>query len=494
MDANLFSLLLACHTPGPGLSTGEVLRIEADPPDALISVDGFPPRKGVWTGRVYPGQHYAVLSRKGFADRTEQVEVLVDRELTVELDPLLHPVAVESSPPAALTIRTREGELRVETPYAGELPAGPARFVLRMEGHSPRVWTDFIDGPRSWRECLPHEGQVVGCHWRFSSGKAPKGLRFSPDGSELWVSLLRGPPSVEVYSTDDWSRKHSIPLGEHGAVELEFSPDGSVAYASQMQRSKVYELDAETKTELRSFASKSAWTKVLEASPDGRMLYASNWVGDAVSFIDLEKGETIRTVRTADTPRGLYLTRDQESLYVATYDSGTLQRIGVASGSIETVFDQGGHLRHIAADEERGRLYVSDMAKGRVFVHDIASGETRTLLRTESHPNTIVLSPDKRILFISCRGRNNPRSYHLPGPELGVVMIVDALEGRVLDVILGGNQPTGLDLSPDGRMLASSDFLDHRISVYAIPPTEELLKSDGGRRSVYKKEMAKSEW
>jgi DNA-binding beta-propeller fold protein YncE len=495
MDAILLSLLLACHMPGPALAPGHLLRIEADPPDALISVDGYPARKGTWTGRVYSGQHYARLQREGFADRFEQVEVTSGRDLLVELEPLDHPVQIDSSPPALLRIQTHSGEdLRVQTPYEGELSAGPVRFTLWQEGHAPKTWTDFIDGGRSWRECLPHEGQLVDCHWRFPSGKAPKGLRFSPDGTELWVSLLKGPPSVEVYSAEDWSLQHSIPLGEHGAVELEFSPDGTKAYASQMQRSKVYELDASTKQELRSFASESAWTKVLEASPDGRMLYASNWVGDAISFIDLEKGKTVRTVRTADTPRGLYLTKNQRSLYVATYDAGDLQRIDVATGGIETVFDKGGHLRHIAADEERGRLYVSDMAKGRVFVHDIESGETRTLLRTESHPNTIVLSPDRRILFISCRGRNNPKSYYLPGPELGVVMIVDALDGRVLDVILGGNQPTGLDLSPDGRMLATSDFLDSWISVYAIPPTEDLLKSDGGRGTVYKKEMAKSEW
>ena len=57
--------------------------------------------------------------------------------------------------------------------------------------------------------------------------------------------------------------------------------------------------------------------------------------------------------------------------------------------------------------------------------------------------------------------------------------------------IVGGNQTTGLDVSPDGTLLAFSDFLDDRVSVYAIPDYEVLLAGDGGRWEEHLIELVK---
>ena len=59
-------------------------------------------------------------------------------------------------------------------------------------------------------------------------------------------------------------------------------------------------------------------------------------------------------------------------------------------------------------------------------------------------------------------------------------------------MIVGGNQPTGLDVSRDGKTLAFSDFWDHKIKVFSIPSTEYLLEN-GGDESVfqYKEHLVK---
>ena len=46
---------------------------------------------------------------------------------------------------------------------------------------------------------------------------------------------------------------------------------------------------------------------------------------------------------------------------------------------------------------------------------------------------------------------------------------------------MGGNQCTGLDVSPDGNYLAFSDFLDNTIRVYKVPDYETLVAGGGGR-------------
>lgn len=137
-------------------------------------------------------------------------------------------------------------------------------------------------------------------------------------------------------------------------------------------------------------------------------------------------------------------------------------------------------------------MYISDIRGGKIWLLDVNTGKTEVLARVERNPNTIKLSPDKRLLFVSCRGRNNPESYIKPGPEYGAVFVLDAHTGTVLDVIVGGNQPTGLDVSADGKWLAFSNFLDHQIRIYSIPPTEELLNNaDNEAILEYKKYLRK---
>ena len=118
---------------------------------------------------------------------------------------------------------------------------------------------------------------------------------------------------------------------------------------------------------------------------------------------------------------------------------------------MKTVFRGGGAMRHLVADEKRTKLFTSDMAKDCVWVTDMKSGKTKRFARVGHKPNTIALSPDGRVLFVSNRGANNAVSYYLIGPEWGSIMLLDAVTGKPLDGIVGGNQCTALAVSADGK-------------------------------------------
>ncbi len=89
--------------------------------------------------------------------------------------------------------------------------------------------------------------------------------------------------------------------------------------------------------------------------------------------------------------------------------------------------------------------------------------------------NTIQLSLDGKYLFVSCRGPNNSAGYTLRSPRSGKLYLISTDNFEVLKVWTGGNQPTGLGLSPDGRYLATTDFHDARLNVYMIG-YESLIK------------------
>ncbi|MBX3721991.1 MAG: strictosidine synthase [Turneriella sp.] len=49
---------------------------------------------------------------------------------------------------------------------------------------------------------------------------------------------------------------------------------------------------------------------------------------------------------------------------------------------------------------------------------------------------------------------------------MGHLMVVDLATQTVVEDIEAGNQPTGLDVSPDGKYIVLTDFLDHAMRVY----------------------------
>jgi DNA-binding beta-propeller fold protein YncE len=338
--------------------------------------------------------------------------------------------------------------------------------------------------------CESPEGQLAQCHLRIDTGPGPKGVAFSPDDQHIWVSLLGGPPSVEVYSVATGEKIHTLTLGSNGAVEVAFSTDQKTAFISQMETALVYEIDVATMATTAQHSTRSTWTKVVEPSRDGRWLYVSNWVGNDVSRIDRTGQEKTRRIRTAKTPRGLYLTHEADHLYIASFGTGKLQILNTETLVIEDIY-QGGVLRHLVANERTGKLFASDMRRGQILIHDMQLNTTTALARTDANPNTIALTPDGEMLAVSCRGRNNRESYYRPGPEWGSILLFDTDTGRKLDAIIGGNQPTGLAISKDGQWLASTDLLDNRVSLYRLPTSATLKAANGGRSSTYKAEMKK---
>lgn len=336
-------------------------------------------------------------------------------------------------------------------------------------------------------------GQLVHHLFDIESVPSPKGVAFSPDGKEIWAtSLLNKSRGVIVFDALSGQKIKDINLADGGGVEIVFLNDGSKAYVSQMETAQVFEIETKTKEILRALDTESNWTKALALSEDQKTLFASNWCGDDVSEIDLGVGAVQRRIKTVDTPRGLYITKDNSTLYVAGFGRGEIEKIDLKTGQSKIIFKSNGAMRQIAADEDRGVLFVSDMAQAVIWQVSLKNYEVSKFVGTDNNPNTIVLSPDKKILFVSCRGINaSADNYYIPGPEWGSILLFDAETGKMLDAIIAGNQPTGLDVSPDGKLLCFSDFLDGRIEVFEVPAYEELEKGGGGRSKVYKSELRK---
>ena len=385
--------------------------------------------------------------------------------------------------------------------WAGTLPVGTYKVTVSSAGlgTTTRQLEVTPGRPVAMSVWLDPSGQLVHKVLIFHCIPAPKGVAITPDGKQVWVTALVTLPSVAIYDPRTGKLLGGVDLGKSGAVEVIFSKDGTRAYASQMQSASVYEIDTRTFKVLRHFATGSTWTKMMALSPDGTKLYAANWSGDDISEIDLVTGKLLRRMPTVDTPRGLYVTPDGKRLFVAGFGEnslvGRLAVIDLATGKSRTFFsERGGAMRHMVADPKRNVIFTSDMGKAVIWATDMATLATHQFVKTDSHPNTIDLSPDGRVLFVSNRGHNNPKSYYIPGPDWGSITMYDSHTGKPLDAIVGGNQCTALDVSDDGSLLVFSDFLDARLRTYEVPPTSVFEAGNGGFFAKHVKQLLKPGW
>lgn len=472
------------------------VRITATPDDATIIFNSSVVATGALEVEdLERGVYPLVVERAGYESVVAEVTLKQGRRSSLEytLTALPQQLTIATHPEgAAVTLMGGDSIAHQgPSPVTAQVPSGTYTLTIELPGYNTFSGELSIDTTATLEYYLDPEGQVLHGLGLITTLGAPKGVSVTHDGSEAWTSILNGPPSIQIFDPRTGKLLGGVDIGEHGAVEVIFNKVGTLAYTSQMETAKCFEIDVKTRKVVREFDTGSAWTKWVELSPDETTLYASNWSGDDVSIIDLATGALVKRVPVSNTPRGMYATDDGRSLYVGGFDSGDLERIDLETGQVTTLFADGGALRHIVADEKAGRLYISDMNKDVIWVHDMKTGATTKFLDVDEKPNTIDITPDGKMLFVSCRGENNAKSYYLPGPEWGSILVFDAATGEPLDALIAGNQPTALDVSDDGKLLIFSDFLDNRLRVYEIPPYESFAGGGGGRYEAHFAEITK---
>jgi len=318
---------------------------------------------------------------------------------------------------------------------------------------------------------LENENGVMRLLGEYSTGDQPKSAYFSPDGGRLFVPLLnqRG---VDVFRFNNKSlvfeKRLSVPASAAtGFVEAMTDEKRRELWVSNMLENKVHIYNLDTLDYKTSLATGGVLPKVVAQNPDGSLTVVSNWVSKNISVFDSETKILLRRIPVSGTPRGMAFSPDGKLLYTAIFDEPVIEVIDMTHNKTSAryrLYEGAGAARHVIY--RNGMLYVSDMYRGTVNILNAATGMLLASKRIGPNINTIVLSPDGKIIAASSRGRNNSEDYTKPGPDFGAVYLLNAKDLSLEERIWGRNQPTGLAFSPDGKYLAFTDFLDANMELY----------------------------
>ena len=354
------------------------------------------------------------------------------------------------------------------------LSYGEHQFVIRSDGYKDKNTKLVINKSTSELEIkLEKKDSMLEQLAVIKTGMHPKSVEFTPDGKYMVSALLEG-TGVDLISAESNTFVKKIEFPEKYAklrnfVEVVFLPEKNEMWVSQMAANAVHVVDMKDFTYKMTIPTQGIWTKIIAFSNDHKLAFASNWESHDISVIDVEQHKVIKKIKVAGIPRGMAVTLDNKFVYVCIFSSGEMQKIDLSSLTIvKTLKFPKGAKRHIILDKKRNLFYVSDMYRGSIYVISPVDDKVIKEIPVDSKLNTAKLTPDGKYIFVSSRGPNNKESYLLKGPIFGKVFVIDTTTYEIKEWIWGRNQPTGLDISPDGKKMVFTNFLNDEIEVYRI--------------------------
>ena len=218
----------------------------------------------------------------------------------------------------------------------------------------------------------------------------------------------------------------------------------------------------------RSISTGGTWSKFMVWSGEKSLIAVSNWLSNDISLIDYDTGKVHRKIKTKLAPRGMAFTNGGKSIISLSFDSGVIERFDTAAGTRSNIIEiDKAAMRHIVLSDDEKTAYISDMYHAQVLAVELEKFEITDKIKVFNNPNTIDLWKG-RYLFVSSRGPNNPVDYTLRSPKDGIITVIDTQDMSVVAKIQGGNQPTGLDVSNNGKYLCFSNFQDQNIELYEL--------------------------
>jgi len=191
-------------------------------------------------------------------------------------------------------------------------------------------------------------------------------------------------------------------------------------------------------------------------SPDGRYFYVNLIAAGMIEKYDAHTFEKIAQTQVGRNPAQIIVTRDGATLYVSNFDQSLLERfILEVDASTMTVTRtivndtlKAPHSLALSTDERF--LYTTNESGDNVSEIDLGSGQiTRSFPMSPGmipvgkpryEPYQVLLSPDGKSLWVSCRASEEVR-------------VINIESGQVTDSIPVGDHPLIIGFDPSGRRL-----------------------------------------
>ena len=245
------------------------------------------------------------------------------------------------------------------------------------------------------------------------------------------------------------------------------SPDQKLLLATSPSTNTVYIFDAQTGQQ-RAIVNVGKAPKGVKITPDGKLAYVSNEGGASVSVIDLGTHQVIDTIKVEEAPHNVRFNRSGTLAYVTLQGGAGIGVINTSTRKQTKVIPvpgiTGPHNIDLSADEKIA--YVRDFVH-HVAVLDLVKEKVLEVITVGNGHGGIDVSPDGSVIATAAIGDN-------------IISIIDPISWKSTNVIVGDG-PHGIRTSADSRWIYVTLTKENRIAIVDAKTRQVVAKIDVGQ-------------
>jgi YVTN family beta-propeller protein len=200
-------------------------------------------------------------------------------------------------------------------------------------------------------------------------------------------------------------------------------------------------------------------------------VYVSNETVGTVAVIDPATGHLLADLPIGKRPRGIRVSRDGRTLYVALsgspiappgVDESTLPPpdrsadgiavVDIATRKIVRTIHSGQDPETFDLSPDGKWLYVSNEETAEVSVVDVQAGAVTQRIKVGDEPEGVTVSPDGKVVYVTCE-------------EDHIVVAIDTATFAEIGRVMVGQRPRSVAVTPDGGTLFVTDENSASVSV-----------------------------
>lgn len=238
----------------------------------------------------------------------------------------------------------------------------------------------------------------------------PHELATSPDDRHVALACYGG-TSVDIFRASDLSRVISIDLGEnarpHGIV---WHRNGDI-YATAEGRQSVFRINrplGPSGPQIFEFATGKRGSHMVAVSPDGNLAWTTDLGSRTVTRVDLKTRRAPLSVEVGEEPEGIALSPDGKSLWVSARGSDKAFALDPDSMEVREEVATGDFPLRIAIRPQGDFAVTSDLADGALTVIDVVAEKAVRAIAVSSREEaeakaqvTILWSPDGERIYVA---------------------------------------------------------------------------------------------
>ena len=186
------------------------------------------------------------------------------------------------------------------------------------------------------------------------------------------------------------------------------------------------------------------------------------------------------TITVGSKPRGVAVSPDGTTAYVANSFSNTVSVINTTTNTVTTTITVGTLPRGVAVSPDGTTLYVTNWDDADVSVIDTATNATKQVggvavpdIAVGNGASAVAVSPDGLLIYVTAFSSDDIR-------------VIDTSSYAVTKTISLGDGPRSVSISPDGTAAYVAIFRDDNVKVIELPVTARASASaDAGVPGIF---------